>query len=172
MEYLENHHTNSSEAVQENQEAEVVENVHAHDLILHVTTKEAWERSKILGFYRHKSLSLEGFIHCCYLDQLNAIIHRHFKGKHKNLVVLGLEKKLIQAELKEEKSSYDVELKDAGANKIAIIKAIKEVLALGLAEAKGLVDSAPSMLKAGMKKEEAEALKKKIEDAGGKVELK
>lgn len=78
----------------------------------------------------------------------------------------------VAAPAAEEKSSYNVELKDVGANKIAIIKAVKEVLILGLAEAKGLVDSAPSMLKQGMPKAEAEALKKKIEDAGGKVELK
>ncbi|MCE9643708.1 50S ribosomal protein L7/L12 [Candidatus Parcubacteria bacterium] len=72
----------------------------------------------------------------------------------------------------EEKSSFDVELKEAGANKIAVIKVVKEALALGLKEAKDLVDAAPSKLKQGLKKEEAEALKKKIEEAGGKVELK
>jgi len=72
----------------------------------------------------------------------------------------------------EEKSTFNVELKDAGAQKIGIIKIVKEVLALGLKEAKDLVDGAPVMLKEGMKKEEAEALKKKIEEAGGKVELK
>lgn len=72
----------------------------------------------------------------------------------------------------EEKSSFNVELKDAGAQKIAVIKVVKEVLGLGLKEAKDLVDAAPSKLKDGMKKEEAEALKKKIEEAGGKVELK
>jgi large subunit ribosomal protein L7/L12 len=72
----------------------------------------------------------------------------------------------------EEKSTFNVELKDAGAQKIAIIKIIKEVLGLGLKEAKDLVDSAPAMIKEGMKKEEADALKKQIEDAGGKVELK
>jgi large subunit ribosomal protein L7/L12 len=72
----------------------------------------------------------------------------------------------------EEKSTYTVHLKDAGAAKIAVIKAVKEVLALGLKEAKDLVDAAPSVLKEGMKKEDAEALKKKVEEAGGKVELK
>lgn len=72
----------------------------------------------------------------------------------------------------EEKTAYNVELKDAGAQKIAVIKVVKEVLGLGLKEAKDLVDAAPSKLKEGMKKEEAEALKKKIEEAGGKVELK
>jgi len=72
----------------------------------------------------------------------------------------------------EEKSTANVELTDAGANKIAVIKVVKEILALGLKEAKDLVDAAPSMLKADMKKEEAEALKKSIEEAGGKVTLK
>jgi large subunit ribosomal protein L7/L12 len=72
----------------------------------------------------------------------------------------------------EEKSSYNVELKDGGAQKIAVIKVIKEALALGLKEAKDLVDGAPKMIKEGMKKADAEDLKKKIEAAGGKVELK
>ncbi len=72
----------------------------------------------------------------------------------------------------EEKSTADVELADGGANKIAVIKVVKEVLGLGLKEAKDLVDAAPSMLKQDMKKEEAEALKKQIEEAGGKVTLK
>ena len=72
----------------------------------------------------------------------------------------------------EEKSTFNVELKDAGANKITIIKIVKEVLGLGLKEAKDIVDAAPKMLKEGMKKEEAEELKKRIEEGGGKVELK
>lgn len=72
----------------------------------------------------------------------------------------------------EEKDSFDVELADVGAQKIAVIKVVKAVLGLGLKEAKDLVDGAPAMLKEGMKKEEAEDLKKQIEEAGGKVELK
>ena len=72
----------------------------------------------------------------------------------------------------EEKSSFNVELTSAGEAKIAVMKAVKEALGLGLKEAKDLVDGIPSMLKEGAKKEEAEALKKAIEDAGGKVELK
>ncbi|MEK7461837.1 MAG: 50S ribosomal protein L7/L12 [Patescibacteria group bacterium] len=72
----------------------------------------------------------------------------------------------------EEKSTASVELTDSGANKIAIIKVVKEVLGLGLKEAKDLVDAAPSMIKADMKKEDAQALKKQIENAGGKVALK
>lgn len=72
----------------------------------------------------------------------------------------------------EGKSTADVELTDAGASKIAVIKAVKEALALGLKEAKDLVDAAPSMLKTGMKKEEAAELAKKLTEAGAKVTLK
>ena len=72
----------------------------------------------------------------------------------------------------EEQSTFNVELTDAGATKIAVIKAVKEALGLGLAEAKGAVDAAPKVIKEGMKKEEAEALKKTLEAAGAKVTLK
>ncbi len=72
----------------------------------------------------------------------------------------------------EEKSTFDVNLTESGANKIAVIKVVKEVLGLGLKEAKDLVDAAPATLKAGMKKEDADNLKKQVEAAGGKVELK
>jgi len=72
----------------------------------------------------------------------------------------------------EEKTSFTVELTAAGEQKIAVMKVVKEVLALGLKEAKDLVDGAPSVLKEGMKKAEADEFKKKIEDAGGKVTLK
>ncbi|MDO8523717.1 MAG: 50S ribosomal protein L7/L12 [bacterium] len=75
------------------------------------------------------------------------------------------------AEAVEEKSIFTVKLTDSGATKIAVIKVVKEALALGLKEAKDLVDAAPSVLKEGMKKDEANELKKKIEGAGGKVEL-
>jgi large subunit ribosomal protein L7/L12 len=72
----------------------------------------------------------------------------------------------------EEKSSFKVNLASAGEQKIAVIKVVKELLGLGLKEAKDLVDAAPSTLKDGAKKEEADTLKKRIEEAGGKVELK
>jgi large subunit ribosomal protein L7/L12 len=72
----------------------------------------------------------------------------------------------------EEKSAFAAHLTAAGEQKIAVIKAVKEALGLGLKEAKDLVDAAPSLLKDGMKKEEAEALKKAVEAAGGKVDLK
>lgn len=76
------------------------------------------------------------------------------------------------AAAEEEKSAYTVHLASAGEGKIAVMKVVKEVLALGLKEAKDLVDGAPAKLKDDVKKEEAEAIKKKIEEAGGKVELK
>ena len=72
----------------------------------------------------------------------------------------------------EEKTSFNVELTEVGGNKIAVIKAVKEVTGLGLADAKALVDGAPKMIKEGVKKEDAEAMKKKIEEGGGKVTLK
>ncbi|MBU6231952.1 MAG: 50S ribosomal protein L7/L12 [Patescibacteria group bacterium] len=72
----------------------------------------------------------------------------------------------------EEKSAFAVHLANAGAQKIAVIKVVKEALGLGLKEAKDLVDAAPSLLKDGVKKEDAEKIKKDIEAAGGKVELK
>ncbi len=72
----------------------------------------------------------------------------------------------------EEKTSFDVELTDAGANKINVIKAVRALTDLGLKEAKDLVDAAPKMVKEGVKKEDAEAMKKTLEEAGGKVTLK
>ncbi len=75
-------------------------------------------------------------------------------------------------EAAEEKTSFNVHLQDAGAAKVQVIKAIKDKLALGLKEAKDLVDAAPTIIKEGMKKEDADALKAAVEAAGGKVELK
>ena len=72
----------------------------------------------------------------------------------------------------EEKSSFDVVLKEAGAAKLQVVKAVKEACGLGLKEAKDLVDGAPSTLKEGLSKDEAENLKKAIEEAGAVVELK
>lgn len=72
----------------------------------------------------------------------------------------------------EEQSEFTVELTEAGAQKIAVIKVVKEVLGLGLKEAKEMVDGAPAEVKAGLKKEDAEELKAKLEGAGAKVTLK
>ena len=72
----------------------------------------------------------------------------------------------------EEKDSFDVILKSAGAAKLAVVKAVKEQTGLGLKEAKEVVDNAPSKIKEGVAKEEAESLKKALEEAGAEVELK
>ena len=72
----------------------------------------------------------------------------------------------------EEKTEFDVVLKSVGANKLAVVKAVKEACGLGLKEAKDLVDAAPSTLKEGMAKAEAESLKKTIEESGAEIELK
>ena len=75
------------------------------------------------------------------------------------------------AEAVEEKTSFDVVLKGAGANKLQVVKDVKEACGLGLKEAKDLVDGCPSKLKEGVGKEEAEALKKALEEAGAEVEV-
>lgn len=72
----------------------------------------------------------------------------------------------------EEKTSFDVILKEAGAQKLAVVKVVKELTGLGLKEAKDLVDSAPKAVKEGTSKEDAEATKAKLEEAGASVELK
>lgn len=75
-------------------------------------------------------------------------------------------------EAEEEKTEFTVTLTDVGSNKIAVIKEIRAITDLGLKEAKGLVDSAPAAVKEDIPKEEAETVKKKLEEAGAKVELK
>ena len=76
------------------------------------------------------------------------------------------------APVAEEKTDFDVVLKSAGAAKLQVVKAVKEACGLGLKEAKELVDGAPSTLKEGMPKADAEALKKTLEEAGAEIELK
>lgn len=71
-----------------------------------------------------------------------------------------------------EKDSFDVELTDAGSAKVKVIKAVKDITGLGLKDAKGLVDGAPSVIKEGVAKDEAEELKAKLEEVGAKVTLK
>ena len=72
----------------------------------------------------------------------------------------------------EEKSEFDVVLVEAGASKLAVVKLVKELTGLGLKEAKDIVDSAPSPIKEGISKDEAEGIQKSLEEAGAKVELK
>ena len=76
------------------------------------------------------------------------------------------------SEVAEEKSSFDIVLAEVGASKINVIKEVRAVTNLGLKEAKDLVEAAPKVVKEGVKKEEAEEIKKKLEEAGAKVELK
>ncbi len=75
-------------------------------------------------------------------------------------------------EAAEEQTEFDVILKAAGGSKLAVVKLVKELTGLGLKEAKGLVDEAPSPIKEGVTKDEAEGLKKSLEEAGAEVELK
>lgn len=77
-----------------------------------------------------------------------------------------------EAAAAEEKTSFDVILKEAGGQKLAVVKLVKDLAGLGLKEAKDLVDAAPKELKAGVSKDEAEALKKQLEEAGAVVEVK
>ena len=78
----------------------------------------------------------------------------------------------VAAAAEEEKTEFDVVLKSAGANKIAVIKAVREATGLGLKEAKEVVDGAPKTLKEGVSKDDAEALKAKLTEAGAEVEIK
>ncbi|MFL2995870.1 MAG: 50S ribosomal protein L7/L12 [Cytophagales bacterium] len=75
------------------------------------------------------------------------------------------------AEAVEEKSSFDITLKSAGASKLAVVKLVKEITGLGLKDAKDMVDGAPKAIKEGVPKDEAEAAKKQLEEAGAEVEL-
>jgi len=78
----------------------------------------------------------------------------------------------VEGAVVEEKDSFDVELTDGGASKIAVIKAVRALTEMGLKDAKDLVDGAPKVVKENVKKEEAEEMKKQLEEAGGKVTLK
>jgi len=102
------------------------------------------------------------------LNDLVKAIEEKFGVSAATVAVAGLE----ASPAEEEKSSFSVVLTSTGEQKIAVMKIVKEALGLGLKDAKDLVDAAPGTLKDGMKKAEAEDLKKKIEEVGGKVELK
>ena len=84
----------------------------------------------------------------------------------------GVSAAAMAAPAAEEKTEFDVVLAEVGSEKIKVIKAVREITGLGLAEAKGLVKAAPKALKEGVSKDEAEELKKKLEEVGAKVELK
>jgi large subunit ribosomal protein L7/L12 len=103
------------------------------------------------------------------LHALVKVLEKHFGVSAQAVAVAG---PAAAAGGGDEQSEFTVELTDAGAQKIAVIKAVKEVLGLGLKEAKDMVDAAPSVVKENMKKEDADALKAKLEEAGAKVTLK
>ena len=103
------------------------------------------------------------------LNELVKVLEKRFGVSAAAVAVAG---PAAGGDAAEEQSSFTVELADAGAQKIAVIKAVKEACGLGLKEAKDLVDGAPSVVKEGVKKEEAEELKAKLEEAGAKVNLK
>lgn len=103
------------------------------------------------------------------LHQLVKIFEEKFGVSAQAVAVVGGG---AAAEAAEEQSEFEVHLTSDGGAKIAVMKVVKEVLGLGLKEAKDLVDGIPSVLKTGLKKEDAEAIKKQIEEAGGKVDLK
>ncbi len=88
------------------------------------------------------------------------------------VAVAGAAPAAAEAAPAEEKTEFDVELTDAGAKKINVIKAVREITALGLADAKNLVESAPKMVKEAVSKDEAEEIRKKLEEAGAKVTVK
>jgi len=103
------------------------------------------------------------------LHELVKVLEKHFGVSAAAVAVAG---PAAAGEAAEEQSEFTVELTEAGAQKIAVIKVIKEALGLGLKEAKDMVDGAPAEVKAGLKKEDAEDLKAKLEGAGAKVTLK
>jgi len=103
------------------------------------------------------------------LHSLVKVLEKHFGVSAQAVAVAG---PAAGGGAAEEKDEFTVELTEAGAQKIAVIKVVKEVLNLGLKEAKDMVDAAPSVVKEGLKKEAAEELKTKLEEAGAKVTLK
>lgn len=103
------------------------------------------------------------------LHELVKVLEKRFGVSASAVAVAG---PAAAGDAAEEQSEFTVELTEVGAQKIAVIKAVKEALGLGLKEAKDLVDGAPAEVKAGMKKEDAEALQAKLEEAGAKVTLK
>lgn len=106
------------------------------------------------------------------LSELVKILEEKFGVSAASVAVAAAPAAAVGEAAAEEKTSFDVELTSAGASKIGVIKVVREVTALGLKEAKDLVDGAPKIVKEGVKKEEAETIKKKLEEAGASVTLK
>lgn len=106
------------------------------------------------------------------LNELVKALEDHFGVSATAVAVAGPGVGAGEATGDDEKDSFTVVLADVGGQKIAVMKAVKEALGLGLKDAKDLVESAPTNLKEGAAKDEAEEIKKKVEEAGGKIELK
>ncbi len=106
------------------------------------------------------------------LSELVSILEEKFGVSSAAPMMMGAMPGAAPAEAAEEKTSFDVELLDAGANKISVIKVIRELTQLGLKEAKDVADGAPKMVVEGVDKAKAEDAKKKLEEAGGKVAIK
>ena len=106
------------------------------------------------------------------VNELAQILKEEYGIEPAAAAVAGAAGPAAGAAAAEEKTSFDVVLKSAGANKLQVVKKVKDVANLGLKEAKEMVDNAPSVVKEGATKDEAEALKKELEEAGAEVELK
>lgn len=106
------------------------------------------------------------------LSELVKVLEKKFGVSAATPVAVAVSGGAAEAVVVEEKTEFNVELTSSGAQKIAVIKVVREITGLGLKEAKDLVDAAPKVIKEAVKKEEAEEMKKKIEAAGGTAELK
>ena len=106
------------------------------------------------------------------VNELAHILKEEYGIEPAAAAVAGAAPAAAGAAAAEEKSSFDVVLKNAGASKLAVVKLVKELTGLGLKEAKEIVDGAPSVVKEGLAKADAEGLKKQLEEAGAEVELK
>jgi large subunit ribosomal protein L7/L12 len=130
------------------------------------------EKKEVVIPEKFKSL-VEGIEKMTVLDlaELVKVLEEKF-GVSASAPAMMMAGPAAEAAAVEEKTSFDVEITEAGPNKISVIKAVREVTEMGLKDAKDLVDGAPKLVKEGVKKEEAETIKKKLEEAGAKVTLK
>ncbi len=146
---------------------EVVEETTATPETEEAATEAAEEKKEVPAEYKELVEKIEK-MSVLELHSLVKVLEDHFGVSAQAVAVAGP----AAGGGAEEKDEFTVELTDAGAQKIAVIKVVKEALGLGLKEAKDMVDGAPAVVKEGAKKEEAEELKAKLEEAGAKVTLK
>ncbi len=146
---------------------EVVEETTATPETEEAATEAAEEKKEVPAEYKELVEKIEK-MSVLELHSLVKVLEDHFGVSAQAVAVAGP----AAGGGAEEKDEFTVELTDAGAQKIAVIKVVKEALGLGLKEAKDMVDGAPAVVKEGAKKEEAEELKTKLEEAGAKVTLK